>query len=339
MSEKPKAPSIQIPRFSGKNEEAKNWLTIFKQIAKYYKWQASDALLYMSLNFDDTSLLWLEALSDAEKADLETLLKSFESRFVTGSSKMFLETAFSGLKIKSDENFDNYYLRLKSEGQKIEASNTRVMSHFLQTINPEARNFICASDISDESKVLEKARLFEQLSTKNKPEKEKVNNVADVPISNPNNFDYPTQDAMNYVSDRPRGNFRSSRGRNFRSRGTDRRQFSSGNYNNQNNNNYDRGSYNDKRYNSSQNYRFNNPRSRGAPRGRGNPRGGSFGRGKGVQQQTQDPKSSSPQSKSCYGCEGPHLMRQCPFNPKNKSPKCNFCGSTTHLFKKCPFKN
>ena len=102
MAEKPKAPSIQIPRFSGKNEEAKNWLTIFKQIAKYYKWQASDALLYMSLNFDDTSLLWLEALSDAEKADLETLLKSFESRFVTGSSKMFLETAFSGLKIKTE---------------------------------------------------------------------------------------------------------------------------------------------------------------------------------------------------------------------------------------------
>ena len=213
------------------------------------------------------------------------------------------------------------------------------MSHFLQTINPEARNFICASDISDESKVLEKARLFEQLTIKHTSEKEKVNNVTDTPVSNPNDFEYSNQDSMNYVSDRPRGNFRSSRGRNFRTRGTDRRQFSSGNYNNQNNNDYGRDNYNDKKYNGNQNYRFNNPRSRGTPRGRGNPRGGSFGRGKGVQQQTQDSKSSSPQTKSCYGCEGPHLMRQCPFNPKNKNPKCNFCGSTTHLLKKCPFKN
>ena len=320
-----KAPSIQIPKFSGLNEDASYWLSVFKKLHAIYKWEPAEALVRMSLAFDKTSLTWLDSLKANQTDTVEHILDAFKKHFISGTSSLFLETNFSKLSLKSDESYDSYYLRLKSEGLKINASDQRVISHFLNSLPQGAKNFVLAGDITSETNILEKARMYEQMTPKHQS-KDTVNPVVDelkseIPIDSSDDYYGQYYDNVNHISNQ-RGNFSARRGgMRSRGRGTGR-----GSYRNTDSNNV----YTNP---SAQN---NYTRGRGGgPRGNFRSRGGR-GRGSGTPQYDST-STQSTKAKKCFACKGDHLIKECPFDPKNKKPKCYHCGLSTHMKNKCPF--
>ena len=165
-----KSPSVQIPRFSGKSSEAENWWSIFSSCQSVYKWDINTSLLYMQLNFSQSANQWLSNLDGTEKKDIKVLETAFKSYFVTGSSVIFLEANFNKLTPMQGETYDDYFLRLKTEGKKIEASSQRINSQFIQSVDNGCRSFLLAGDITSEKAILEKARLYQSMSKKPVPQ-------------------------------------------------------------------------------------------------------------------------------------------------------------------------
>ena len=208
---------------------------------------------------------------------------------------------------------------------KINASDQRVISHFLNSLPQGAKNVVLAgSDLTSETNILEKARMHEQMTPRNQS-KDNVNPVvddlkSDVPIDSSENYYEHYYDNVNHISNQ-RGNFSARRG-GYRSRGRGGRGF----YRNTDSNNM-----------------YTNPGTQndyGRGRG-GGPRGhfrGRGGRGRGSRTPQHDSSSTkNTKPKKCYACQGDHLIKECPFDPKNKKPKCYNCGLSTHLKNKCPF--
>lgn len=295
-------------------------------------------------------MLWLENLSHDIKASWPMLLDNFMKRWVSGTSSIANEQAFTSVKMKPGETPDSFYLRVLELGDLVSANDERLSTVFLSGISKEMRLFACSSEKSSSTEYLEAARLFHSMEglSISKP-KEVVNHTqdnyehfdTDIPFYDDSRshhyqsddfYDdrYNYDEYINYNSQNNTGfdsfsrSGRSHRGfrgnrRPMRSRGTPRngaRSMRSSSFNS-------RGSQRGQPTQRSRNLRprgtSNNMRSRGSFNQRGAPRG------------------QTKRNFECYSCGGPHSFRDCPENPQLKSPACHFCKSKFHLKAKCPF--
>ena len=138
---------LSIDKFDGKGP-ARAWLETFVEAAAYAHTNEADKIRLFPLLLKGSALVWFRTLTDAQKADWDTLTGHFEDRFLQDEGQQALRQ-ISKLEAKKNEKMAEYAARCQELFEKTETNEDQKLHYFLEGLPHTIKRLVIMHEPAD----------------------------------------------------------------------------------------------------------------------------------------------------------------------------------------------